>query len=172
MLPRINFKQRIKLKPPIDPSIKAQLDSLGLQPTGSKEGDLAAIKAALNEQSINTDKADKASSLMGAPDQNKPAPPWLTLLQELKIRPTGSKEGDFAAIAARLTTINSQATTQAEQAKVATLISNFNALGGSLKAQASHDKSSELQAHKPIDYLGQNQVAELNKYFLIKRNYL
>ncbi len=170
MISRINFNQRFKLTSPIEPSIKAQLDALNLQPTGSKEGDLAAIKGALDEQGINTDKADKASSLMGVQsDKDKPIPPWASLMEELNVRPTGTKEGDFAAISTKLSTMSSQATTEAEQTKATSLTSQFNALGGSLNMQPNKTDSSQPPVEKSIDYTGQNQIAELNRWFLVKR---
>ncbi len=169
MIPRINFNQRLKLKPPIDPNIKARLDALGLQSTGSKEGDLAKIKAAMDEQGINTDKADKASSLPGLKEKEKPIPLWISLMEELNVKPTGTKEGDFAVISAKLSTMSSQATTEAEQNKVIGLTFQFNAVGGGLNMQPEKNNFFQAQVNKPVDYTGQNQMADLNRYFLVKR---
>lgn len=78
-----------------DSVILAKLQELNLSTTGSKQGDLAAIKAATSyNNTINTPKSNFHTA------NNKPPinPTIKNKLDELNLKPTGSNKGDLAAI--------------------------------------------------------------------------
>lgn len=158
---RIGFNPNIQMKPPIDPKIKTQLDELGLKPTGTKEGDLAAIQDALLK------KAQETSGLQ----QNGDCPPPQTpeeiakFMRSIGLQPTNSKEGDDIAIRSKLNEMEVKATSQAELNTVESLRSTF----AQLIASASSGGSSFQGQSTTCDSLaGQDQVAKLNKWFLLK----
>lgn len=80
-------------KLPGDSVIHAKLQELNLPATGSKEGDLAAIKAA-------TAHSDNIKMTKVSLSNNKPFinPTIKHKLDELNLKPTGSNKGDLAAI--------------------------------------------------------------------------
>jgi|GEM_PF-2355609 len=167
MVSSISFNPYVQNKYVIDPTVKAQLDALGLNTTGSKDSDLEAILSAKTSQNSNTssitDQANKASTLMSSQVKSgqQGQPPWFSLMQKLGISPTGSKEGDFAAISAKLSTMQSQATNEADKANVTNLQSEFQSLGG----QSNSISNAQAQSN-PFD-IEQNQTADLNKHFLV-----
>lgn len=156
----------------VDPTIKAQLDALGLKTTGSKQGDLAAIKAALAEQSQSGSASQVDDANKVATQQTSRELPWATLMSQLGIQQTGSKEGDFAAIGAAIEVKASKATTVSEKAEVKALQQDFAAIqsqddSNSLQSQAQAATAS-AQNQQSGSFTGQNQLAELNKFFLLK----
>ncbi|MDD3012677.1 MAG: hypothetical protein PHC34_03130 [Candidatus Gastranaerophilales bacterium] len=161
MISSISFNNSYLQRYVINPTVKAQLEALGKSSTGSEEGDLAILQAAKTSQnsdtSNTTDKANKVSTLMTSQTQSSQQgqPPWFSLMQELGISPTGSKDGDFAVISAKLSTMQSQATNEADKAKVTSLQSQFQAFGG--------------QANSTPFAAAQNQVSEMNKFFLVNK---
>ena len=161
----------------IDEMLKTRLKALGLQSTGSVQGDLALLKSAQSGQSQSssasqTDNANKVSTQIQASSQAQQLP-WASLMNELGVKPTGSKEGDFAAISSAIEVKSSQATTTEQKSEVKALQQEF----ASIQSQNdSNSTQSVAQAASPSaqsqqsNYTGQNQVAELNKYFLLNKN--
>ncbi|MEI8388285.1 MAG: hypothetical protein WCG23_00225 [bacterium] len=156
MISGIQFNPYINQKPPIDPQILIQLQSLGLKPTGSREGDLAAIQQAKSgntDSANNTDQANKASTLMASQTQqgHKGGAPWSSIMDELGIKGSGSAAGDAANISAIIATMQPN--------EASSIASRCQAVGLSVSVQ-------NAQSIDP--YAGQNQVAEMNKFFLLK----
>ena len=156
MISGIQFNPYINQKPPIDPQMLMQLQSLGLKPTGSRESDLAAIQQAKSgntDTANSTDQANKASTLMASQMQQgqKGGAPWQSIMEELGIKGSGSAAGDAANISAIIATMQPD--------KATSIASSCQAVGLSVNVQNA----------QPIDpYAGQNQVAEMNKFFLMK----
>jgi hypothetical protein len=138
-----------------DPSIKAILDSLGIQPTGSTAGDMAAIKAALAENSSSSSSENSNNSSSSSSQSNKSGggpggePPWAGLMQELGISLTGTKEGDFAAIQEAISNLESQSQDDADKAKASSYQSQFDNI---VKQDSTPAFSTEM-----------NQTASINK---------
>lgn len=127
-----------------DPQIMAQLKALGLQPTGSVQGDLAAIQQA---------KGGSGQQITGAQQaQHTPRTPAAvaSFMQKLGIQPTNSKEGDDAAIKAKLNSLEASVKSAADRQSVAGLKAEFT----NIVAQAGGT--------------GQAQLASMNKFFLVK----
>lgn len=82
------------------PEILSELQKYGLQPTGSLEGDKAAIAAAKTQQggteATETEHKGKKPHKPGGP--GGPPPDILAQLQELGLSPQGSLQADMAAI--------------------------------------------------------------------------
>lgn len=103
------------------------------------------------------DKANKVSTQL-AP-QAKPAgaePPWVSLMEQNKIAPTGTTDGDKMAVNAYISGM-----TDKKAAK--SLAEQFGAVGLAITVPAEDKKESDKDL-----FAGQNQVAEMNKYFLLK----
>lgn len=171
MISAIGFNPYIMPNQMVDPAIKTQLDALGLKPTGSKQGDLAAIQAAKSSQTQNSNNkniadANKVSTQI--PPQNQSIqqvqPPWAELMQKLGLTLTGSKESDIAAITKKLQTLEAQATSPDQKAEVATLKAEFQAITSAEASSGSNQVNTQSNA-----FAGQNQLAELNKFFLIQK---
>lgn len=166
MVSAIGFNPYVQSSTLIDPTIKAQLDSLGLQSTGNAQKDIAAIQAAKASQGSNSaqnvDDANKASTLMSSQAQpsSSAQPPWASLMQQLGLSLTGSKEGDFSAIATKLSSLQASAKTDSEKANVAALQAQFQAYASQADSSAQSSSSTPFAAE-------QNQIAQLNKFFLV-----
>lgn len=85
--------------------------------------------------------------------QGPPAPPDVVLqfMNKLGVQPTGSKEGDLAVMTAKIDSLEASAKTPSEKANVQSLRSEL---------------SSVLKAG---DSVGANQLAALNKFFMLKK---
>ena len=154
---RIDFNPVIQGRPPIDPGIKSQLDALGLKPTGSREGDLAAIQAAMTKSSET--KGIENNGMMQAPQ----TPPEIAaFMRSIGVEPTNSKEGDLIAVTSKLDQLEAQATSSADIANVNSLKATWAQL---TSASAESDKQSTSDA-----FVGQAQLAKLNKFFLNKKS--
>lgn len=88
-------------KPPGGPPLMAQLQQYGLQPTGSMQGDLAAINEARAEQGQQPLQMQGPQGKKGkkGPPGGGPPPEIMAQLQQYGLQPQGSKEADLAAIA-------------------------------------------------------------------------
>jgi len=155
----------------LTPQTKAQLEKLGIDTTNinTEEQGQAALKSAQASQknentqnssaSQNIDQANKASSLIGSQSGGQgQAPTWVSLMEKNGISPTGSIDGDKQAVTSALSRMDS---TQAQS-----LAAQFQAAGLSVKAP---DNSQQTNAQKSDPFTGQNQLSELNKFFLIKQ---
>ncbi len=86
--------------PSIDPQILAELQKYGLKPQGSKEADLAAIESAKAKEKSSQAKnqGNLFDSLLNEGEKPPIDQKILSQLQELGLKPQGSKEADLAAI--------------------------------------------------------------------------
>lgn len=84
------------------PDIQAELNKYGLQPTGSLEGDKAAIAAAKAQKQANGQNGINANQKNGKPAKpggpGGPPPEIMAQLQALGLTPQGSLQADMAAI--------------------------------------------------------------------------
>jgi hypothetical protein len=155
----INFNPAIGMNSKIytDPQIKAQLEALSLQPTGTKEGDLQAIKEALEK--TKPDSSNKTT-------QSPQTPPEIAaFMGSIGLEPTNSKEGDEIAVQNRLNQLESQATNESEFNSVKSLRSVWAQLTSSA---SSGESSFQQQSTSTDSFAGQNQLAKINKWFLVK----
>lgn len=157
-------------KPQIDPDILAQLQALGLQPTGSKEGDLAAINAAKTAKQAQQGQNIQGQQQKGGPQgagqgQGPPPgpPPWESLMQSMGLSLTGSKEGDFAAINQKISEMEASAKTDSEKQNVSQLKSQYQAV----QSQANAGGPSQGGGGQN-QFTGMTQLAEMNKLFMLK----
>lgn len=139
------------------PETKAKLEKLGIDTSSVKtesQGQLI-LKSVEGSQgtnsSQNVDNSNKASTAQKPPPGGQ-QPEWISLMQENGISPTGSIEGDKAAVSALLSSMESE--------KAQTLATQFQAVG--LDVSPSSNQQQDALA-------GQNQLAELNKFFLVNR---
>jgi hypothetical protein len=140
---------------------KAKLESVGVDTSGIKtesEGQ-QILKSSMNAQGVNsaqnTDQANKASTIM---QHNQPGPPpaWVSIMKQNGITPTGKIDGDKTAVASALTNMN--------PAEAKSLASQFQAAG--LAVTAPND-SQKADSFKVDPFAGQNQLANLNRHFLV-----
>ncbi len=155
---KIGANPFIQARPPIDPITKAKLDQLGLKPTGSREGDLAAIQNAL------TGQAEKTGEQKGPQNWPQMPPPKTpdeiaSFMQKLGLNPTNSKEGDHAAITTKLATLETIAKTDSEK-------QNVNTLKGELKTLIESVQGK--QPPPPEAMTGMQQLGLMNKFFMVK----
>ena len=123
----INFNPSVRKNAPVDFFIKSQLEKLGLQPTGSKEGDIQAIQKAL-AQKTSPDE-NKISGQIEHPKRPPHTPEAVAaFMEKLGLTPTNSKEGDNALITAKLSELQSNAKTPLEINNVQSLKSEFEAI--------------------------------------------
>lgn len=105
------------------------------------------------DTSSNTQDADKASTLASAQQGSQAQPPWYSLMQQLGLSLTGSKESDFVAISAAISSLQSQAQNGTDKAKIASFQAQFQSYGG--------------QTNTTPFTAEQNQNAAINKHFLL-----
>ncbi|MEI8388286.1 MAG: hypothetical protein WCG23_00230 [bacterium] len=138
-------------RPPINPQILAQLLALGLQPQGSMQADLAAIKAAQATQTsiqTNNNQSIFASTLNAQSSQPKQGgAAWSNIMDELGIKGSGTSAGDASNILAILEKKSPE--------EAAAIIANCQAAGLSLNAPQSNGESQS----KPE--IGKNLLAKL-----------
>jgi len=139
----ISFNPSIRKNSPVDFFIKSQLEKLGLQPTGSQEGDIKAIQNALTQKS-SSDENQISGQMGGALPPPQTPEAVANFMEKLGLEPTNSKEGDNALITAKLSELESNATTPLDTNNVQSLKAEFE----SIIAQA-----------------GQQQTAAMNKSF-------
>jgi len=119
---------------PGDPQVIAMLRQYGLQPTGSREGDLQALMKAMNGdfnnmQNINNNsKADKAGKKGGNRPPPQTPPAVSAFMRSIGLQPTNSKEGDYTAITTKLQELEAQAKSDPEKQKVDSLRATFASL--------------------------------------------
>ncbi|OGI17441.1 MAG: hypothetical protein A2255_04790 [Candidatus Melainabacteria bacterium RIFOXYA2_FULL_32_9] len=155
---RIEFNSNFHRKSPIDPATKTQLDALGLKPTGSREGDLAAIEDALK---LSKENAIDNNGIMPPPQ----TPPEIAaFMRSIGLEPTNSKEGDLIAVTNRLNQLEAQATSQSDLNEVNSLKSEWAQLTNSAGSSDSHKQNASSNL-----FTGQEQLAKLNKLFLNKK---
>jgi len=142
----INFNPSIRKNLVFDFFIQSQLEKLGLQSTGSKEGDIKAIQNAL-AQKISPDENKILGQAGGAPPPPRTPEAVACFMEKLGLEPTNSKEGDHALITAKLNQLESNAKTPSEIGNVQSLKTEFEAI----IAQAGS--------------AGQQQSAAMNKAF-------
>lgn len=128
-----------------DPEILSLLRRYNLKPTGSREGDLAAIAKAKAESAENNNKPD-------APKKSPPKTPAAVaeFMEKLGLTPTNSKEGDNEAITGKLEELEAKAKTEAERKDVKYLRQEFASIIASVNAQ------------------GMEQMATMNRFFMMK----
>jgi len=158
----------------VDPVILAMLKKLGLTSTGNQQLDIQNIKKVVQEQGQQTggvnsfseiDQINKASTQVAALLNGEPA--WISLMQELGLQPTGSKEGDMTAISQKINALESRAVTKEELEKVADYKTQFSSyFGVPVGGTKSVDDLAATQQVNPT--AGIEQLAELNKHFLVK----
>lgn len=145
----------------IDTETLALLKKYGLKPTGSKSADLAAIAAAKSQETEasgttkSTSSTKEAQSAQGSqsPPAGKGESPFASILSQLGIKETGTKDGDIAAITSALTTMQASATSEQDKAKVATIQAQF--------AQVQNQMNSN-----PFE-ASQTQIGAINKKLLV-----
>ncbi|HBG49278.1 MAG TPA: hypothetical protein DDW90_07215 [Cyanobacteria bacterium UBA9971] len=142
----ISFNPSIRKNSPVDFFIKSQLEKLGLQPTGSQEGDIKAIQNALTQKS-SSDENQISGQMGGALPPPQTPEAVANFMEKLGLEPTNSKEGDNALITAKLSELESNATTPLDTNNVQSLKAEFE----SIIAQAGS--------------AGQQQTAAMNKSF-------
>jgi len=135
----INFNPSIRKNSQVDFFIQSQLEKLGLQPTGSKEGDIKAIQNAL-AQKITPDKNQISCQAGGTPPPPKTPEAVATFMEKLGLEPTNSKEGDNALITAKLSELELNAKTPSEINNVQSLKAAFE----SIIAQAGQQQSAAM----------------------------
>lgn len=154
---KIGFNPAIKnINQQADPQIKAQLEALGLTSTGSKEADLEAIKKALEAK-----KPDNDNKIMPPPQTPLEI---AAFMRSIGVEPTNSKEGDALVVENRIRQLESQATSPAELDKVQNLKTTWEQLTASA---SSGGTSFQQQSSSTDSFAGQNQLAKINKWFLV-----
>ncbi len=154
----INFNPAIRANKtdPVDYQLKKKLEELGIQPTGSKESDLQAIKEATGKS--GTDSTDKITQAPQTP------PEIAAFMRGIGVNPTNSKESDAIAVSNRL----NQLETQAAKKSDITLAQGLKAEWAQLTASAPSEGAGSQQSGSGDSFAGQNQMAKINKHFLIK----
>ena len=142
----ISFNPSIRKNSPVDFFIKSQLEKLGLQPTGTKEGDIKAIQNALTQKS-SSDENKISGQAGGAPPPPRTPEAVATFMEKLGLNPTNSKEGDNSLITTKLSELESKATTPSK-------INNVQSLKAELESIIAQAGSA-----------GQQQTAAMNKSF-------
>ncbi|MFH0702173.1 MAG: hypothetical protein V2B14_01360 [bacterium] len=134
---------------PISSETKAKLEKLGIDTSNIRTE--AQGQEAL--KSANIDNENKASTLMKDkhPPQGQP-PAWISLMQQNGMSPTGSIDGDKAVVSATLASMDPD--------KAISLALQFQAAG--LSVDAPNQQQTDT-------FVGQNQLAEMNKHFLLKK---
>ena len=129
----------------------------GLTSTTESTEDTSSVQSSQSSQATDTENSvqdtDKTSTLTSAQQGSQPQPPWYGLMQQLGLSLTGSKESDFAAISAAISSMQSQSKNDTDKAKIASFQSQFQSYGG--------------QANSTPFTTEQTQNASLNKHFLL-----
>ena len=139
----------------LNPEILKKLEELGLNSTGSVEGDLKAIKEAVG-------KLSKNSLNSAAPPKPETPPEIAVFMAKLGIKPTNSKEGDHAAIIEKLGNMLASAKTAEEKNEVNDLLNEFNIIIASL------DPNDNREMHLAGHFRGMQQLGVLNSLFINK----
>lgn len=140
-----------------DPQMLSMLQALGIKPTGSIEGDIAAISKAQAQNQIKEIDSDKAAFPMkGAKPE---LPPWVALMESLGLKPTGSKEGDYALLMARVAELRATASTDSQKSNVDSLESQI----ATLFSQGESAATGNIQD----SFIGMNQLGAMNKQFFM-----
>lgn len=121
---------------------------MGLKPTGSRDGDLKLIDEALAKKANPTENSGVPAKSAQKPSPQTP-PAVASFMQKLGLSPTNSKEGDHAAITAKLAEISGKAQTPTEKMQVDSLNSEFQAIIAS------------------VNGAGADQMAAINKAFFL-----
>jgi len=150
-----------------DYHIKRRLQELGLQSTGSKDKDLKAIEEA--EKKKDTEATDKVSQpqqiQQNEQTQQAPqTPPEIaSFMRSIGAEPTNSKEGDALAVETKLKQLETQAANPTDINTVNNLRSEWQQL-----TEAAPSQGADLKQSGSGDaFAGQDQLAKLNKHFLM-----
>lgn len=126
-----------KKQPPM--FIMNEFQKYGITPSGDKEADIAALKAAKEANGESTAQIENFEMMMEQrkemkaqrgeqgekPQGAQGAPPWANLMQSLGLELQGSKEADFAAMSAKLTQLSSAAGSPEQQANLESLNAQY-----------------------------------------------
>jgi hypothetical protein len=146
---------------------RLKLESLGIDTKNIKteteaQEILKLYQSNQNTQGVNssqnTDQANKVSTLISQQPNQGQLPAWISLMELNGISPTGSIDGDKAAVKSALAKMDP------EQAK--SLASQFQAVGLPVEATNDSQQNNTMQADA---FAGQNQLAEMNKFFLLNK---
>lgn len=120
------------------------------------------------------DKSSKQQAQQAQKQQGQQIPPWFNLMAQLGLEPTGSKEGDLAAITQKISQMEAQATSEEQKAEIASLNALVTSLfgtsvsGGVSASEKTAEGSAQTNINTP-SYTGQNQLAQMNKFFMLNK---
>jgi len=126
------------------------------------------IMAQLEKRGINisNDSANCKNTKKEKPeDKTLQEPPWFQLIKQLGLEPTGSKEDDFKAIAAKIDLLESQAGSQSQKSEVKNIKARFVEICGGTVSDTQQPEKSDLTN----TFASLNQLAQLNKFFHVMR---
>ena len=155
----VNFNPTVKLAKldPADYQIRKKLEELGINPTGSKEGDLEAIRQATGKSGTEAAQGNKPAA--------QTPPEIASFMKSIGATPTNSKEGDELAVRTRLQQMETQAATPADKSRV----EGYKAEWAALTASAAPQSAGAQQNTGTGDaFAGQSQLAKMNRHFLVK----
>ena len=164
MVSAIGFTPKLYYKPTVNQTtIQSQLESLksaGSKETGISATELQNTQTTNNDQQVNgtkstnnTQTTESKSSAEGTSRSGADSVAWASIMKQLGLKCTGDATTDAAAVSTAIQSMQPD--------KVQSIISSCQASG--LSVQGPENK----QQTDP--YVGQNQLAEMNKYFMLKK---
>lgn len=142
---------------------KAKLEALGIDTSDIKnetdgQTTLKTIQGNQSSEKSSTKSvqdSEKASTLTNSQSSSS-GPQWISLMNQLGISPTGSIDGDKAAITAAIANM--------DPAQASSVASQFQAVGMSVNTPNKGDNQKQAD-----QFVGADQQAQLNKFFLVKQ---